>query len=200
MMPQTSRLRAVPDSLRDFVSREVGRDEEVRWMGQPRPWRYAVGSVPIFLFGIPWTAFAVFWIYGAAGFKVPEFKHGFDFFPLFGVPFVLVGLGMLSSPLWQMRRARRTLYMVTSRRVLIFSGGRTMAVRSIVPEQLSEIQRRERGDGSGDIFFGPSSPLHVAASVHPGMAEQFAVAFLGIEDVQRVEQLLRELAATARQE
>ena len=37
-------------------------------------------------------------------------------FPLFGLPFVLIGLGMLTAPHWAKRKALRTAYAVTDRR------------------------------------------------------------------------------------
>ena len=48
----------------------------------------------------------VFWnrvIKFASGFKIPDFKEGFDLFPLFGVPFVLIGLAMHGN-VWELCR------------------------------------------------------------------------------------------------
>ena len=105
------------------------------------------------LFGIPWTAFALFWTAGAAGFKLPNFQQPFDFFPLFGVPFVLVGVGLLSSPYWTARSAKRTAYVLTDRRAITFQGGMSMRIRSFRPSQLEWLTRVQRRDGSGDVIF-----------------------------------------------
>jgi len=66
-------------------------------------------SIPIVLFGIPWTAAALFWMALTSGFEMPNFnfKDGFDVFPLFGIPFVFIGLEMLSSPLRMIRKAKK---------------------------------------------------------------------------------------------
>ncbi len=45
------------------------------------------------------------------------------FFPLFGVPFLLIGLGMLAAPLWAYLRTRGTVYAVTEGRAVIILGG-----------------------------------------------------------------------------
>jgi hypothetical protein len=42
-------------------------------------------------------------------------------FPLFGVPFVLIGLGMLAAPYWMRRKAQNTVYALTDKRALILS-------------------------------------------------------------------------------
>ena len=97
---------SLPYRLTMLVDRELVDGEELIWTGQPRPSRFAIRSLPIVLFGIPWTAFSLFWICGAAGFKPPDFTGPMDLFPLFGVPFVLIGIGMLASPLWMVRKAR----------------------------------------------------------------------------------------------
>lgn len=75
-------------------------------------------------------------------------------FPLFGLPFILVGLGLLSSPFWSVRRASRTAYLVTNKRAVIIEGSRRRTVRSIAPDAFGDILRREGKFGRGDIVFG----------------------------------------------
>ena len=105
-------LWELPDSLRagQPLENELDEGETVVWVGRPSTRRMLWRALPIVLFAIPWTAFAIFWTFGAAGFKVPDFQQGFDFFPLFGIPFILIGLGMFSSPYWvaEVRRRRST--------------------------------------------------------------------------------------------
>ena len=109
-------------------------------------------------------------------------------FPLFGVPFVTIGLAMLSAPLWAWRSARRTLYTVTDRRLILFesTGGRAISVRSLEPRALRDVRRTERPDGSGSLdILGQSrqdgaehpAPLRLANVRDVGAAHD-AVAFL----------------------
>lgn len=146
----------LPSDVREAVLRELGPDEQLRWFGQPRPLGFLMGSIPAVLFGIPWTGFALFWTYGAAGFKIPDFTNPDPtmLFPLFGLPFILVGIGMLSSPLWALRRASRTAYLVTNKRAVIIDGGSRRTIQTILPERFGDIVRRERSSGRGDILFG----------------------------------------------
>jgi len=76
----------------------------------------------------------------------------FSAFPLFGVPFILVGFGMLSGPIWAYRKALKTVYVVTNRRAITLDGGRTVAIRSYPPDRLADVYRKERKDGTGDVL------------------------------------------------
>jgi len=148
----------IPAKVREDLLREMGPDEQMRWFGQPRPGSFMLGSLGLVLFGIPWTAFAFFWSAGAAGFQIPDLENP-DWtmlFPLWGLPFIVVGLGMLSSPLWAYRRAIRTAYAITNKRAIILEGGRSRIIRSIAPESFAHLVRRERSGGRGDIVFSGS--------------------------------------------
>ena len=78
----------------------VRTGESLLWSGQPDPRRIALQTLPIFILAIPWTAFALFWIATASGFKLPSFdpSNYFSLFPFFGVPFVLIGFTTLALP------------------------------------------------------------------------------------------------------
>ena len=124
-----------PMELAGLVDAEFGKGERIVWIGQPIRSRLARSSLPIALFGVPFTAFAFFWIMTASGMKGLGFPGPSGFFVLFGIPFVLVGLGMLTSPLWMYLKAGRTVYAVTDRRALVIDGGLfgRMTVRSFEP-------------------------------------------------------------------
>lgn len=146
----------IPYDLEQKLERELQAEESVEWQGMPVPRFFTAKSLAMFLFAIPWTAFAIFWICGAAGFKLPDLSEGFSplmLFPLFGVPFVLVGLGMLASPLLSYLKDQKTLYAITNKRVIIISGGKTVEIKSFKPEQITEVTRRERKD-LGDLVIG----------------------------------------------
>ncbi len=185
-MPQK---RAVDWEFEDLVKRELEAGERVLWMEHPVARYFTPASRASFLFAIPWTAFSIFWICGAAGFKLPDFsKGGAVLFPLFGLPFLLIGLGMLSSPIWTYRRARRTVYVITNRRAISFAAGRRMTIRSFAPDELYDVYRTEKRDGSGDVIFGGAS--------HAG--EEPVQGFYNVRDARTVEQMLKALAETAR--
>lgn len=184
----------IPRELDDKVKRELESGERILWMEQPIPRYFTAMSTGAFLFAIPWTAFAVFWMCGASGFKMPDFsKGGFSFFPLFGLPFFLIGIGMLSSPLWSYRKAFKTVYVITDRRAITFDAGWTTTIRSYPPDRLQNIHRKEKRDGSGDVVLGQ----RVWSGSEGGQQSQ-DLGFLNIRDPKTVEQMLRKLAAHAR--
>lgn len=179
----------IPTDLQDLIARELDRDERVVWSAMPKPRYFAGHSAGAFLFAIPWTAFSIFWMAGAAGFKIPQFNQGFDFFPLFGVPFFLIGIGMLSSPLWAYRSQLKTVYLITDRRAITIDGGRTSTIRSYLPKDLKEIFRREHKDGTGDVIIKRD-----AWKDSDGDKHMQDLGFLRIQNAKSVETMLKEMA------
>lgn len=206
--PGTFLDSSLPYELDQRVRRELGTDEQLLWVGQPNPRRAMWQTVPIVLFGIPWTAFSVFWVVMAGGIGFMGFgeargnqDQGIPFpfgwffvcFPLFGVPFVLIGLAMLTSPIWAARRAKNTCYAVTDRRAILWEAGwfGQVEVRSYQGPQLQTMRRVELADGSGDLIFeeqwiiGRNSRGHVTKTCRQH-------GFIGIPHVREIEDLLRK--------
>lgn len=194
MYPSHTELWDLPSQLQSLIQAELNEGEKITWVGTPIPRRYGLKSLPMVFFGIPWTAFALFWMAGAARFKIPDFNQGFDLFPLFGIPFVLIGLGMLGSPFWMMRKARNTAYILTNQRAIIFEKKLSMSIRSFEPEQLHNLRRNQWSDGSGDLLFERRMDFD-----HDGNRRQTDHGFLAIPEVKSVEDLVRELADSTSQ-
>ena len=127
---------------------------------------------------------------------MPEFSNVGDvFIPLFIIPFLLVGLAMLSAPLWTYRSTRKTVYAITNRRALsIESGLRSTTIRSWPPEKLQDVFRTERQDGRGDVVI---SARNWEAS--EGSRQTEKLGFMNVRDAKTVETMLRELGKTALQ-
>jgi len=184
----------LPEPLRALVQAELQPGESLRWLGQPVPARFARAALPAVLFAIPWTAFALFWIWGAAQTTSHAPSLAPRLFPLFGIPFVGVGLGMFASPYWALRRARRTVYLVTDRRAVVLGsrwlGGVT--ARSFEPEKLGDLRREQREDGSGDLVFGQDVVVG-----NRGSRRTVDYGFIGVENVREAEEFVRALARHA---
>lgn len=180
---------SIPRQLQDLIDRELERGEKIVWSALPKP-RYFTGpSAGLFVFAIPWTAFSVFWMASAAGFKIPQFNQGGDLFPLFGIPFFLIGIGMLLSPLWNYRRQLKTVYLITDRRAITIDGGRTFTIRSYLPENLTDVFRREHSDGTGDVII-----TRTAWKDSDGDKQMQDLGFLRVADAKSVETLLKAMA------
>lgn len=165
--------------------------ERLLWWGRPAAGRSALRSLPASLFGIPFTGFALFWMWSAAGGlgDGPRSEGPWLLFPLFGLPFVIIGLGLLLSPLFAAGAARRTLYAVTSGAVLVVKGARARRVeRHALPEE-GVLRRVQRPDGSGDLDVARAE---VATARDRGAFK--TTTFVGIPDVARVERIVADAA------
>ncbi len=210
-------IPTLPPEQRRLIDAELASGETLLWAGQPAPSRMAkMGIVPM-LFGIPFTAFALFWtamaggmalLFHGVGSRVPgggalaaPFTF-FSFFPLFGLIFVAVGASLLLSPLWLSLKAGRTVYAVTNQRVVLWTGnlwgGPT--VRSLSPAQIGDRMRTQGTDGSGDLVFPRAATLS-ASNGYDNTAgfgynrtryQVNQVGFFGIPDVKGVDDLLRQ--------
>jgi hypothetical protein len=193
----------LPPELETRVQSELSDGERLLWVGQPLPGRIARSAIPIVLFGIPWTAFSIFWVAAASGMVFLGFGKGdagvggigaiFSCFPLFGIPFILIGFGMLSSPYWLRRRAKRTCYALTERRAIIWQGGwfGSVEVRSYGPSELNKIRRTEYSDGSGDLVFEEVVSI---GRYNNGQRTTHTTrhGFMAIAEVRKIDELLRK--------
>ena len=185
----------IPNKLRKKVHKELEVGESIRWVEQPIPRFFTASSIGSILFGIPWTSFALFWMWGALGFELPDIREGIqpkDIFALFGLPFVLIGFGMLSSPIWVWLEARKTVYLITNRRAISIQGGIYTTVRSYLPHELKDIYRKEQADGSGDVII---SVRLLKDSDGDNRSEE--IGFMGVRNVHLVEKMLKQLAQNA---
>jgi hypothetical protein len=162
---------------------QLATDERLLWCGQPSPTRAMLPRFLVWFFAIPWTAFAIFFMVmtartalsaasGAAseaGERVTGSGSSLDFLLLFvALPFVFIGFAMLSVPYWLYRKAQKTMYAISDKRVLIIQMGKSHDiqshgvqlhnVQSYSGEGISNTRRFERPDKSGDlVFFLPTT-------------------------------------------
>ncbi|NOQ35400.1 MAG: hypothetical protein GQ569_05830 [Methylococcaceae bacterium] len=169
------------NSFNQDIQNELNHREVMKWSGRPKPRAFAASSLIIFLFAIPWTAFSIFWIFAASGFQVPDFDEGFDFFPLFGLPFLFIGIGMLLSPIFMYSKAKKTVYVITNQRAFQLYCGKRKKVKSYAPEEIGHIERIEEQDGSGNLYFATEQYATKRGT------REVKVGFLGISDVKMAE-------------
>jgi hypothetical protein len=104
-------LTDMPVETQKMLRSELNFDEKLIWSGQPLANRVGSGSLVLVLVGIPLTVLSVVWVVvvfwvmvswkmnSSASSSPSSGPPLFAFvFPLFGVPFVLAGLWMLSAP------------------------------------------------------------------------------------------------------
>lgn len=189
-------MQNISTEKRKLVETEMESGESLRWIGEPKPSRIAWKGLPITLFGIPFTAFSVFWIFMAAdGINAGEDMGAFRFFPLFGIPFLLIGIGMLLAPLWLYLRSKKSVYAITSKRAIIFEGLFSFSIRSFKENKLNKLERRQKADGSGDIIFFKEIAESSGGTRNKGH-HQKEIGFFGIPEVKTVEKILNKISPT----
>ena len=168
---------------------ELQSGESISWAGVANPARAALGALPIALFGIPFAGFALFWMsqafratHAMASNTHNSFARGFSVFPIFGIPFLLVGLAVILTPLWAFLTGKNTVYAVTNRRVMVISGAKSRAVKSLTPADIAGVDYRERPDGSGDIAIMTNTFQNRGNN----MSTQMKVALCGVPNVKQV--------------
>lgn len=140
------------ERLKLALKQELHPDETVVWHGWQLG-RLDPRSFMIYVFAIPWTAFSVMWtVFAAAAVHgAAEQDPGLIgwAFPLFGLPFIVIGAGMLVAPFWPALQQGRVLYVVTDSRVLKLSLGRALTVTTVPADRIGLAERREHRDGTG---------------------------------------------------
>lgn len=178
----------IPRKFQALVDAELRPGERVVWFGQPIPWMFARRYVGVFLFGIFWLALLVFL---AWDFLDGDVK-GSALLPVLGflVPFTLAGVAMLSSPFWMRRKARRTVYLITNQRAMLFDPSLwgSMTIRTFEPARLLNLRRVQHANGAGDLIFE-----RIWTKDSDGMNQSTDHGFLAIDDVKTVEDIIVEL-------
>lgn len=139
-------------------------------------------------FSLLWGGFAIYWEASAIRTSAPFF------FTLWGVPFVLMGLYLIFGRFFADSHQRaKTIYAVTTERVIIISGVLREAVKSLNIRALADISLSEKPDGSGTITLGPSSPYAAFASAGwPGSRQYAPPTLEGIQGARSVFELIRQ--------
>jgi hypothetical protein len=181
-----------PAHVQEMICEEVTSCEQVRWSEQPNPLRQMLPAFALWLFAIPWTAFALFWETAALGIwfgKTPDNDTVASLgiiMPIFGLPFVLIGLCMLATPFHIAAKAKRTYYIITNKRLIIICSRRTSTITSFDARYMVNLTRKECKDGSGDITFVEKNYIDC-----DGDKASKINGVYGVNDVRAVERMLK---------
>ncbi|MCC5785814.1 MAG: PH domain-containing protein [Phycisphaerales bacterium] len=185
-------VESLPYKLRHRARHVLKPGERVVWVAQPVPRCFTPDARGLFLFGIPWTAVSCTAVAIIWNFQAPDLSFGStDWFGFLVTPFVLVGLVLLSAPLYARYWALGAAFMITDRRALIFEGGFLKRTRDFPPRRLRRLSRIDRPNGLGDIVFEKRTIVQ-----SDGGKVVKITGFKNIPDAAAVERLLEQLADT----
>ncbi len=184
----------LPRDMQNMLDAEISGDERLLRAAQPAPIRVALRMIPVSIFGLFFGGFATFWIAAAAAgtSHMPHNDGGipavFQFFPLFGIPFFLVGVAMVLSPAIAYFAATKTVYAVTDKRAIIVSKPLMLSVKSYYPTDFTDIERGGTMNGVGDVSF-----CRRLGTDSRGNRTNTAVGFFGVPEPEEFERLIRDL-------
>ena len=179
--------------IRNRIEHELLHEEKLIWMGLPTPQYFTLKAKDSFSSGILMTAFMIFWM-TAGGVGVSHTSlgiYGGILFALCGLPFLLIGLYMLSTPLWTYKKLKKTVYAITNNRALIIELGWSVKTSAYTPQDLTKISREEKSGGTGNILFASIAHFDVDGDYYPEH-----IYFYGIKESELVEGLLNNLKVT----
>lgn len=185
------------------LEKELTRGESLLWSGQPqRGIRFRSSDILLIPFSLMWGGFAFFWEFTAlflvSGSPTTS-NNGSAFpftiiFPLFGVPFVLVGLYMIFGRFIVDAKSRaKTYYGITDQRILIVSHFLGHKVQSLNLDKLPELVLSQKTDGSGTITFGSSSPFAAWGGARwPGAQRYQSPSFEMVPNIREVYAIIQD--------
>lgn len=177
--------------------------ETILWQGQPQPgiiWRDALS--PLGLFGVVFTGFSLFWITAAASMLAEGPGFPFTLFPLFGLPFLLVGLFMMGGHVVLDAYVRATTwYTLTDRTAYVARA--ILGKRTLESYPIAAMDRLELTDGMpGDVIFGVARQAHPERVARQGRARNKLVTgtvtqtgFRKITEARKVWRMIRDRQA-----
>lgn len=159
----------LPPDLQAALTRET-HGEAVRWIGQPNPATTFWKATPIWFVGVPWLAFALTIIgmiflsllqdaASEQGITTKEYATDAAAF-LFTGALAVFGMALLIAPFIARRRARRTVHAITSERLITLTLGRAQVTRSVRPQEVVRLERKEKKHGRGTLTVVTGIPAH----------------------------------------
>jgi hypothetical protein len=126
-------MEETPETI---IRRELGPGERLLWCGRPRQGiAFRRADFVMVPFSLMWGGFAFFWEYSVLSMgKAPIF------FALWGTPFVLIGIYIIAGRFFvDAKQRERTVYGVTSERIVIVSGLLSRKIKSLNIRSLFEV-------------------------------------------------------------
>jgi hypothetical protein len=190
-----------PEDIRDRLL----PDEKIIWTGTPKQGLLLTSRDMLLVpFSVLWGGFAIFWEYSVLFLIRPHHAVAapapvVTFFPLFGVPFVLIGLYMMFGRFFldaQLRK--RTAYAITNQRVLILRSGLMNKFVSLSLDRPPGLTLSEGRNGSGTITFGEGGSNWARPGFQVWVPALDPVPrFLNIENVRTVFDQIQRLVRPA---
>lgn len=177
-----------------IIGQELDAGERLVWSGVPRQGVvFQTSDIAMIPFSLLWGGFAIFWEFMAISTPNGKSDPAAMMFPLFGIPFVAIGLYMIFGRfIYDSMRRKKTLYGLTNERAIIISGVLKKEIKSLSLKTATDISLSEKSDKSGTITFGQDNrPAFMFSNSFPGAGTPLVPKFELIENAKNVYAELR---------
>ena len=181
--------------MEPVIERQLNNGERLLWTGKPDAGRTALKYIPFSIFAVFWLGMCTV-IFGGMAFVTGGMSQavggsmmpGVGITSFMAIPFVVAGLGFLFSPVLAAIGASNTVYGITDSRLLIVKSFISTSVRTYRREDIRDLERIERANGTGDLVFGRTASYRA-----DGQRYVTETRLVGIPEVRKVEQFLLEI-------
>lgn len=188
------------EKVKYSLERHLNPDERVVWSGKPVKTAFILPGLASIPFGLIFVGFSFFWMWTASAGGAP------DFFTLFGLPFVLIGIGLTFGPfLLQLMRYNNTEYMITNKRLITQTGAIGIDTRFVEFEKIQEVYVQigiiDRLLGTGTVvpMTAGFSGFFPAGRHGYGSMAGWRPSFSALREPYEVQKLLQEAMEEAKQ-
>ncbi|MBV9230202.1 MAG: hypothetical protein JOZ18_12885 [Chloroflexi bacterium] len=160
--------------MKHLLDYELSEGERLLWSDQPNALHVLnAGHIISFIFGSLWVCLGLLGLYNNL-LLFPSDPLFVITMTILALLFLIPGIISIAVPFKTYRRAKRTIYAITDRRIVLITRGRSRSVKSYRKEYVGNIERIERQGERGDLIFGINKDIK----------------FSDVANVRHVEQLL----------
>ncbi len=190
-------MKLTPDAqdIDALVAPELRPDEGIVWWGQPIPQMIIKREIGGMVIGVILFAASLAGVISLVGgllqsADLESTVIALGFLLMTTAVGLLTGLLFMSSPYWSWRNAKRTYYVLTNQRAMLFLGcwWKTTKVYFYLPAQLVNLRRVQFADGTGHLFFGP-----LLADVDIDSPYAVDLGFIGVRNAKKVADAVEQL-------
>jgi hypothetical protein len=185
------------DEIRKTMERKLRPDETLIWVGQPDPVQFSREVRRAYLFQLGAIALSIAVSVWVISYILPPEKTMIPAILFVGG---MVGHFLIAAPWRYPKRVLQTIYAITDRRALVYQGfGWSLLWLQALPDlydtlwsfdvrQIRARRRIHRYEGRTDVVFGGEGHDHMTGRGQ--IRDWVQVGFLGLENVDEVDQLL----------
>lgn len=174
-------------ALHQRAQNEIASTEKILFVATPDPGHEGMAKIVFIPFAILWTIFSSCWLCAAIAGSIRTRSIMGWFMVLWGLPFVGIGLGMLTIPYFAYKRELHTIYALTEKRALVFSNDGVKELVNFSDEHFGPIKVKTYGTTSNDkkmdlLFRSSLDPESPGATVGFWGIEKGEIAKAILED------------------